>query len=356
MSDNTLDFLEMSDEEISKMNSPEAVVGTAADDEEDQQGTTESVTQEVEDASTEVATEDGGDNDPSTQTESKGEEEAKETTVDYEVEYRKIFAPFRANGKEFQVASVDEAITLMQMGANYNKKMSALKPGLKVLKLLENHGLMDETELNYLIDLKQKNPEAITKLIKESGIDPLEIDTDKASEYKPKSYGISEQEYALDTVMDELKETPSYSRTIDVVGNKWDDVSKQTVARAPELLKVINDHMQNGVYDIIEKELDRQRALGKLAGLSDIEAYRQVGDAIQASGGFDHLGRQGTPNPTKQKIDPPKPRKEDDPKLRDKKLAAAAPKPAASSSSTKAQYNPLSMSDEDFSKLSPKFV
>lgn len=355
MTDNNLDFLEMSDEDISNMQSPNVPTTVEEDKEEDDtQG--EDITTDTTEQSTSSQVEEGDDN-SETQDVKEGEQtKVDAVSIDYEGEYKKILAPFKANGREFQVSNVDEAITLMQMGANYNKKMAALKPGLKVLKLLDTHGLMDEAELNYLIDLKQKNPEAISKLIKESGIDPLEIDVEKAATYKPKSYSISEQEFALDTMIEDLKDSPSYPRTIDVVGNKWDDVSKQTIARAPELLRIINDHMQSGVYDIIEKELDKQRTLGKLVGLSDIEAYRQVGDAIEARGGFNHLGRQGNPNHTKQKIDPPKPRKEDDPKLRDKKLAAAAPKPAASSSTTKGNFNPLSMSDEEFSKLSPKFV
>ena len=38
----------------------------------------------------------------------------------------KLFAPFKASGVDMQVRSVDEAVQLMQMGANYQKKMQNL--------------------------------------------------------------------------------------------------------------------------------------------------------------------------------------------------------------------------------------
>jgi hypothetical protein len=93
-----------------------------------------------------------------------------------------------------------------------------------------------------------------------------------------------------------------------------------------------------------------------LNGLSDIEAYRQVGDSIQARGGFDHLGRQSTKAPTKPVVVVPTPKKVDDDKLRDKKRAASSTKPAVSGSVAK-DFNPLAMSDEDFSKeVNNKFL
>ena len=58
--------------------------------------------------------------------------------LDYKAEYEKLLKPFKANGRDIQVGSVDDAIALMQMGANYNKKMAALKPNMKLLKMLEN--------------------------------------------------------------------------------------------------------------------------------------------------------------------------------------------------------------------------
>jgi len=275
-------------------------------------------------------------------------------TVDYEAEYKKLFAPFKANGKEIQVTSVEDAIALMQMGANYNKKMAGLKPNLKLLKLLENNGLLDEAKLSFLIDLDKKDPKAIGKLVKDSGLDPLDMDVEKESEYKPKTYTVDDRELALDEVIEKIQDSPTYAQVIDVVSNKWDGPSKRVIADTPQLLSVINDHMASGVYGVISKEIERERMLGRLNGLSDLQAYQKVGDAIQARGGFDHLFKEQSPAPAKTVVTPPV--KQEDPALRDKRRAASPTKATAPVAGSKV-INPLDLSDEEFAKLgNPKFM
>lgn len=274
----------------------------------------------------------------------------EESGIDYKAEYQRLLTPFKANGKDIAVTSVDDAISLMQMGANYTKKMAALKPNLALMKLLENNGLMSEEKISYLIDLEKKNPEAINKLIKDSGIDPLDLDAEKASAYKPGTYRVDEREVELDTVLDELQDSPAYNQTLEIVSSKWDGASKQVIAGAPQLLKVINSHVETGIYELISKEVERERMFGRLNGLSDIQAYRQVGDAIQARGGFDHLGRQGQPTLAKPVVVQPKP-KVDAEKIKEKKRAAGTSKPAAAPAKAVMDFNPLSLSDDEFSKI-----
>ena len=276
--------------------------------------------------------------------------EVVEQPIDYEAAYKQLTAPFKANGREIQVQSVEDAVALMQMGANYNKKMAALKPNLKLMKLLENNGLLNEEKLSFLIDLEKKNPEAIGKLIKDSGVDPLDLDASKAGDYKPSRHTVDDRELELDAVLDEIQETPSYARTLDVVSNQWDAPSKNVIANSPQVLKVINNHVQSGVFDLIVKEVEREKMFGRLSGLSDIEAYRQVGDAIQARGGFDHLAPQGQRIQSKPAVVQPKPKMGDEGKRRDKRLAAGTSQPAAPSKG-KGEFNPLSLSDDEFSKI-----
>lgn len=275
------------------------------------------------------------------------------TEPDYQAEYKRLLAPFKANGKDIAVTSVDDAISLMQMGANYNKKMAGLKPNLKLMKLLENNGLLNEERISYLIDLEKKNPAAINKLIKDSGLDPMDLDAEKAGDYKPNTYTVDDREMELDTVLDSIQDTPSYNRTLDIVSSKWDGASKQVIAGSPQLLKVINDHVQSGIYDTILKEVERERVFGRLTGLSDIDAYRQVGDAIQARGGFNVLTQGSSPSQSKPLaatvVVPSKPNQADEDKLKDKRRAAGSTKPAGSGAVVK-EFNPLSMSDEEFSK------
>ncbi len=298
------------------------------------------------------------DADADTEQDGDGEDSEKDSSeketdeVDYKAIYEKIFAPFKANGKEIKIDSVDDAVQLMQMGANYNKKMAALKPNLKTLKLLENNKLLDPEKLSYLIDLDQKNPEAIRKLIKDSGIDPLDIDTEKESEYTPKTHTVDDREIELDSVLDDIQDSPQYSRVVRTVNTEWDADSKQAVYTEPQLLKVINDHMASGVYDRISTELEKERTLGRLNGVSFIQAYKQVGDALNAKGAFNDLFQEQTPEKPapKEKIVTGKQRAAD-PKRKSKKRAAGSPRKAPADSKPDPDFNPLGMSDAEFAKL-----
>ena len=359
------DYLSMSDAEIMAAGAPAEVVQEPAAVEEEtlvSGAVAESNTGALEGSATdEGAAAQAGDESvkeavTSTEPTEPKQETAEENTsaIDYEVEYKRLLAPFKANGREISVKSVDDAVTLMQMGANYNKKMAALKPSLKLMKLLENNGLLSEEKISYLIDIEKKNPNAIQKLVKDSGIDPMDFDAEKAGEYKPKIHTVDDREMDLDTVLDEIQDTPSYNQTLQIVSKSWDGASKQVVANTPQLLKVINDHVANGIYNIISEEVERERVFGRLNGLSDIEAYRQVGDAIQARGGFNHLGNAKAKTNQAPVVVQPKPKKVEDDKLNEKRRAASSTKPANTSQASNDDFNPLSLSDEEFAKFAAK--
>ena len=355
-------FLDMSDEDIMNYDPSLLEVKEEDTDEDEPEETDEA--DETEDDDVEDSAEDESDDseaeteDPDSTDDVKDEvTEAKEEvtttdTIDYKAEYERLTQSFKANGKEIAVANVDEAISLMQMGANYNKKMAALKPNLKLLKLLENNKLLDEAKLSYLIDLDKKNPEAITKLLKDSGIDPLDVDLEKDSEYKPNTYTVHDKELELDEVLANLQDTPTYGQTLDIVGNKWDGPSKQIVADNPQLLTLINDHVARGIYAVISKEVERERLFGRLNNVTDLEAYKIVGDNLEANGAFDHL------NPVQKQVVKVAPltKKAPDPKLVSKKRAASSTQKTAPSKLPD-DFNPLGMSDEEFGKLVvPKFL
>ena len=383
----TPDYLNMSDEELMAAPAPKFEAAPAAEKMEADEVVVEEVKVDKEDAADdadpedapapgasepaaeEVAKEDKADEvkEPKKVPEAKApakveekkvevvKDEKVETPINFEAEYKKLLAPFKANGKEVSVETVEDAIDLMKMGANYNKKMAGLKPSLKILKMLENNGFLSEDKISFLIDLGKKDPAAINKLVKDSGIDPMDLSAEKASTYKQTAYAVDDREMELDTVLDDLKESATYTRTLDVVSNKWDVASKQVVSKSPQLLKVIDDHMASGIYDVISTAVEKERVFGRLKGLSDLEAYRQVGDSINARGGFDHLVQtKSKPTPAEPVVVTPKPKVEDD-KLKDKRRAASSTQPAAPAGTPK-EFNPLDMSDEEFSKLAvPKF-
>jgi hypothetical protein len=352
------DFLGMSDEDFINAPVPELTSEEVAEEEshvdssdvseeaQEESFDEDDVTDEEVEESSEEASEE--DSEEELEEELDSEENSDNTSVDtssssdQETELKKILEPFKANGGEVQVKSVDEAIQLMQMGANYTKKMQALQPNLKVLKMLEHQDLLDEGKLNYLIDLSKKDPKAIAKLVQESGIDPLSLEPEEGSEYEPTNYSVPNEAVQLDQVLSEIENTPTYSKCIDVVGNQWDDSSKQLLSQNPQMIKQLNEQMQMGIFDQINKEVERLKMFGGLSGLSDFEAYKEVGTKLYQAGEL-----QGSKPQPVAKTEPSKPK---DTARSQKRKAASSPK-SSKKVAKKEDFNPLAMSDEEFEKI-----
>lgn len=329
---------EESSEEASSGDESEDEEATAEADEEDSEETTEQDSSESEETEDKEETE-------------ETEETEEQDSSDIKQFFEKVTSPFKANGQEMQIKDADDVIRLMQMGANYNKKMAALKPALKVSKMLERNKLLDEERISFLIDLDKKDPAAIKKLLKDSNIDPMDLDLEEGDSYKlSKKYSVDDKEIALDNVIEEIKDTPTYAKTLDIVSNQWDDQSRNIVANEPELLRVINDHMNNGIYKVISTEVEKERTLGRLNGVPVIQAYKQIGDAINARGGFDHLFNQGQnqEKPAQQAVKPVTNKVSQD--ERKAKRRAASPTKTAPSIANKQDFNPLALSDDEFMK------
>lgn len=330
-------FLFMTDEEVNNWVEPVAEVKEESQEEEaneEQEGEDDGEVQERQEETNEV-----------------NQSEVSTDAPDYKALYEAVLAPFKANGKEVQVQTVEDVKTLMQMGANYNKKMQALKPNLKILKMLENNGLLDEVKLNFLIDLDKKNPEAIAKYIKEGGIDPLDIDVNKSEEYTPNTYNVSDGEVALHEVFDEIRDTPGYVTTLDLINNKLDSASRKVLFNDPNSIKIINDHVQTGVYDQVMNIVESERMLGRLQGMSDLDAYKHVGLLLQQQGAFNASPKGSTakknPDVTTGKATTDKQREQE---RLDKKRAAGSPTGTSSKSKLPEGFNPLALSDAEFEK------
>lgn len=266
----------------------------------------------------------------------------------FEELYNKIMAPLKANGKTIELQSPEEAIQLMQMGANYTKKMQAIQPHRKILQMLENNGLLDDGKLSYLIDLDKKNPEAIKKLIKDSGIDPLQIDTEAESTYIQGNHRVSDEEAGFVSQLDDLKSTQEGTKTLQAI-NTWDQASKEVLWKNPELMGTIHIQRENGIYDVINNEVERRRVLGSIpTHVSFLNAYKLVGDELDAKGAFAHLVQKqqvpGEKVPVATRVAQPKP------VVKNGDKASAAAPTRSSPKVTKPFVNPLSMSDEQFMK------
>lgn len=279
--------------------------------------------------------------------------EVDAVSTDYKAFHDRVMAPFQANGKTIQLRSVDEAIQLMQQGANYTRKMQAIAPHRKVLMMLENNGLLDESKLSRLIDLEKKNPDAIRALVKEAGIDPLDIDVHGESTYTPGNHAVPDEAVAFQTTLDEVSSTPDGQETVREITASWDPESKAELWKDPSILGTIHQQRISGVYDRVVAEIERQRTIGAIpANVSLLNAYRVIGERMTQAGAFQDLvaAQQAAQHPAVQhpvatRVASVKPAV-----TNSGKVSAAAPTRTATPRRAEAFINPLAMSDDEFMK------
>jgi hypothetical protein len=284
-----------------------------------------------------------------------GKPDSSTGDVDYKAEFTRVMAPFKAAKREIKLDNIEDARRLMQMGVDYSRKMEAMKPFQRVLSTLKKNDLLDIGRLNFLIDLDKKNPEAIRKFLKDSEIDPMDLQLgDDAVAYKPNDHMVGEQEVALDMVLDEIRETDTFERTAQVISKDWDTASRQVLFESPSIIRALNQNMQDGIFDQISAVVESERIHGRLLGLSDLEAYKTVGDAIQERDGFN----QSSPGKeTSLNGDTPQPSQDSGSesadivadKLKNRRLAASSPRGTASAG--KAKINLGQLSDAQIEKM-----
>lgn len=255
-----------------------------------------------------------------------------DTPVDYEAFYKEMTKPFKANGRELSIANTDDAVRLMQMGANYSKKMEQLKPKQALLKVLEENHLDNQESLGYLLDLANKKPEAIAKLIKESEIDLYEFDVEQADGYAPQ-LTITEPTAFEDTLQELLASNNSMYEVVNHMGT-WDSQSKEAIFNEPNILRVVSEQKANGMYDKIVDTIETERMFGRLTNMPYLQAYGIVEQQL-----MNNANKFTAPRPTN---------KPDDNNLDKKKKAGL---PNGSNAKTQEQFNALSVSDEDLLKM-----
>jgi len=334
------DFVDLSDEEYEKLNIEDIPsLGSTEEDVKDPEVKPEAVVTA----------------DPVVEKEAAVKETEPDVAIDYEAEYKKIMAPFKASGRLITPKNSDDAIRFLQMGGNYHDKMAGMKPALKALKALENNGLLDEEKLNFLIDLHKGNPEAVTRLLKDKQIDPLDVDVQAETTYRPANYSVSDAELQLDEVLNEIKDTPTYAKTLNIVTKEWDEKSRNEAATNPHIIGILNGQVRAGVYDTVMAAVQYDRSMGRLQGMSDLDAYKATGNRLEAEGA---LGTSVTSTQNTGTITPAvstNPVKEAQRRAQ-KKAAGPTRTISKKIGSVPEGFNPLNMTDEEFEKFDPKTI
>jgi len=209
-----------------------------------------------------------------------------ETPIDYQAAYSQIIGKtFKAGGKEITVNTPEEAVQLMQMGVGFHQSMSKIAPHRRIIETLKEHGLLDESKINELIDISKKNPEAIVALVQSAGLEPHQlIPSGDAQPYTPGNHVLPEEQLQFRTSVDSIREQGG-TEFLTHVAQDWDVTSRAEVFKDPNALNLIFGHKQSGIYDKISSEVERRKVFDpSVANLPYIHAYLAVGNDMHEKG------------------------------------------------------------------------
>ena len=276
-------------------------------------------------------------------TEVKKDDSTKDTPpkdVDYEAVYKDIFKPFKANGKDITPRTVEDVVQLMQMGANYTKKMQLMAPLKKAAESLSRADIKED-DLNFLIDVHKGDKEAIKKLLTKHNVDPMELDLDSTN-YVPKNNIVSDEDVEYSNILDDIRD--SLPKIQEIMTNTWDTRSKEALLKDPNLMRALHEEIAMGRFDNVQAQLEIEKTFGRYKGKSDVEAYIDLVTKLAAKEQSNHQP-DGTNKPTPKADVPTKP-------IPDKTKAAPIRTKATNQGSTLTAKDIFSMSEDQFAKLS----
>lgn len=246
--------------------------------------------------------------DTAAQTEVDPEQESKEQLESNEVkssdsnveisaeEFRAMLtAPFKASGREVSFSDPNDIIRLMQQGFDYQKKMAGLKPQKRIIKTLEQHGLLDESKVNQLIELSQGKPEAIAQYLKDHNIDTYNLPDVEETPHQYGNYVVSEQSVTFEEKVKDLQEA-SYGNEVLSFMSSLPDSDFAKITANQNIIDDLVFHAQSGLMNDALNQLEKDRALGRVP--SDMSML----DAYNAISGYIYQNNQSKYNPNQPRI------------------------------------------------------
>lgn len=250
-------------------------------EEEDAQETTDNESEE-----TKIENKDDTDNSEDTEDTT----DTSETTQD-EVDYKKFYeqvalAKFTANGREVEgFKDPQDLIRAQQMLHGYSDKMKVFKEYKKFLKPLEERAVTsDPDKFNLAMSLLDGDIEAVKKVIKDKGIDPLELDLDDVR-YTPKNTLPSEAQLLIEEVSAQARDLGVEDKFHRVLTKDFDDKSLEEFINNGAVRRDLVQHLKDGTYDIVQDEIKRMELLdsaNELDSISSVDKYRMAIQRLSA--------------------------------------------------------------------------
>ncbi len=218
--------------------------------------------------------------------ESEDESENTDAEPNYKEFYEKVaLAKFTANGKEVEgFKDPEDLIRAQQMLHGYSDKMKVFKEYKPFLKALEERNLTSDTDkFNLAMSLLDGDSEAIKKVLKEKGIDPMELDLEDIK-YAPKNNLPSAAQMQIEETYEQAENLGIGDTFNRVVTKDWDLESVKELVSNTAVKNDLLQHLKDGTYDLVQSEVQRMELLdstGALSGMTSVDKYRVAVGRLQ---------------------------------------------------------------------------
>lgn len=248
--------------------------------EEDSEEDTDEVAEQPEEDDSEDSADQEATTDEDEKDDETSEEEDTATTdkSDTETEVTSQVHKFKANGKDYEFTSaelVEQFPKIFGQAMDYTKKMQTIKPWRKTIDAIEGAKLSHE-DINLMIDVMKGDKEAITEVLRRTGVDTLELDTEKDSQYVAKDYGRDDNTLTIEGIIGEISQDPEYSTTKSILSaGGWDDSSWKVISGNPEMIRLLHEDVKSGMYATLQPAAEKLKVYdgGKK---SDLDYYKEA--------------------------------------------------------------------------------
>lgn len=218
------------------------------------------------------------------------EEDTTDTSNDDAVDYKKFYeevalAKFTANGREVEgFKDPADLIRAQQMLHGYSDKMKVFKEHKKFLKPLQERDILnDPDKFNLAMSLLDGDEEAIKKVIKDKGIDPLEMDLENIT-YTPKNTLPSDAQLIIEETSNQARDLGVEDKFHRALTNDFDDAGLNEVITNSAVRNDLLQHLKDGTYDIVQTEIRKMEMLdstGSLDSMGSVDKYRMAIQRLQ---------------------------------------------------------------------------
>ena len=201
---------------------------------------------------------------------------------------------FKANGKEYELTEAemrDMFPKVFGQAMDYTRKTQAMKPWRKTIDAIEQAKLSHD-QINLMIDVFKGDKNAIAEVIKRTGVDALDLDTEN-SRYEPKDYGRDDATLAIKDVVDEISADKEYEITHKILSKEWDERSFKEFTKDPEMIRLLHIDVKSGTYDKVQPIAEKLKVFDggrqtdldyyKLAANEYVKEQLEIQRRLQAS-------------------------------------------------------------------------